>query len=79
LTTQNIQLAILSELRKINAKIDELSFAVKNKPHFRNIKKLEATYSMDNANQLLKSGWVLLELFKDDKGILCYRLGSVEE
>jgi len=70
---------ILVELKKLNAKFDELLNCIKNKPVLANIQKIEITYSMETANNLLKNGWFLLELFKDEKGFLGYRLGSYEK
>ncbi|HON55763.1 MAG TPA: helix-turn-helix transcriptional regulator [bacterium] len=66
----------LIELRNLNSKLDEIINILKNKPDLSKIKKIETTYNLENANKLLKEGWILLELFKDEKGFLGYRLGS---
>ncbi len=68
--------ATLSELKNMNTKLDEIISILKNKPDMSKIKKIETTYSLENANALLKEGWILLELFKDEKGFLGYRLGA---
>ena len=68
--------ATLSELKNMNTKLDEIISILKNKPDLSKIKKIETTYSLENANALLKEGWILLELFKDEKGFLGYRLGA---
>lgn len=68
--------ATLSELKNMNSKLDEIISILKNKPDLSKIKKIETTYSLENANALLKEGWILLELFKDEKGFLGYRLGA---
>ncbi|HPG31195.1 MAG TPA: helix-turn-helix transcriptional regulator [bacterium] len=76
--SDSVHIEILNELKTLNEKLDNLLNAIKNKPELTNIRKIESTYSMDNANKLLKDGWVLLELFKDEKGILGYRLGRTD-
>ncbi|MBP7652544.1 helix-turn-helix transcriptional regulator [Candidatus Dependentiae bacterium] len=77
-SSDSVHSEILAELKKLNDKIDNMLDVIKNKPSFTNIKQIETTYSMDSANGLLKKGWILLELFKDEKGFLGYRLGRTD-
>jgi len=77
-SSDSVHSEILAELKKVNDKIDNMLDVIKNKPSFTNIKQIETTYSMDSANGLLKKGWILLELFKDEKGFLGYRLGRTD-
>ena len=47
-----------------------------NKPILKEIKKIERTKNIDAVNRLLKRGYILLELYKDERGQLGFTLGK---
>jgi transcriptional regulator with XRE-family HTH domain len=67
---------LCEELKKLNKKMDTLISVIQNKPQLTNIKEIQSVTNMEKANKLLKSGWVLLELFKNSDNCLGYRLGK---
>ncbi|HOK40300.1 MAG TPA: helix-turn-helix transcriptional regulator [bacterium] len=65
-----------NDLINIKTLLNKLIEIESNKPQLTNITEIERTKDINIANKLLKSGYVLLELFKDDKGQLGFTLGK---
>jgi transcriptional regulator with XRE-family HTH domain len=67
---------IHNDLIKITSLLNKLIEIESGKPNFDNIKDIVRASSVIEANRYLKKGYVLLELFKDDKGQLGFTLGG---
>lgn len=70
---------IHNDLLSIKTLLKKLIEVESNKPNFNNIKNIVRVHNVGEANKYLKKGFVLLELFKDDKGQLGFTLGGEQE
>lgn len=65
-----------NDLLSIKTLLTKLIEVESNKPNFNNIKDIVRVNEVHDANKYLKKGYILLELFKDDKGRLGFTLGG---
>lgn len=65
-----------NDLIDIKSLLNKLTETVANKPQLNDIKNIERTTDLTYANTLLKRGYLLIELYKDEKGQLGFTLGK---
>lgn len=63
------------DLLVIKTILNRLVAIASNKPQLNAVTKIERTKDIDLVNKLLKKGYILLELYKDNKGQLGFTLG----
>jgi len=65
-----------NDFMDIKSHLNKLTEIVANKPQLNAIKSIERTTDLTYANTLLKRGYLLIELYKDEKGQLGFTLGK---